>query len=163
MRALVQRDPTLWLSRSWTTRSRRDGEDAQAYRFVDRVEFMAHAEAGGFLEHAEFLGNLYGTPVPDPPAGTDVVLEIDVQGARQVVEHDPEALFIFLVPPSVDVQRSRLRGRGDDPVKAERRVDVAGEELEVARALDAHEIVNDDLDVAVLDVLALIEKERNAV
>ena len=160
MRALVARDPSLWLSRSWTTRARRDGEPEDAYRFVTRAEFERHVAADEFLEWAEFLGNLYGTPWPHPPAGTNVVLEIDVQGARQVVERAPSSLLCFLVPPSREEQRRRLLGRGEDPAKAEERLDVADQERRLATELGAHEVVNDILDVAVDDVLDLIEAER---
>ena len=160
MRALVARDPTLWLSRSWTTRARRDGESEDAYHFVTRAEFQRRIGADGFLEWAEFLDNLYGTPWPHPPAGTDVVLEIDVQGARQVVKRAPAALVCFLVPPSREEQRRRLLSRGDDPEKAEKRLDVAEKERRIATELGAHEVVNDTLGVAVDEVLALIDAER---
>src|SRR5439155_25285856 len=102
---LLERDPHLWLSRSWTTRAQRPGEPDDAYVFVDRATFERHVAAEGFLEWAEFLGNLYGTPVPSTvPAGTDLVLEIELQGARQVRALDPSSLCVFLLPPSREEQ-----------------------------------------------------------
>ena len=107
---LVELDDRLWLSRSWTTRAPRDGEHPEAYVFVDRDRFVAHERSGGFLEWAEFLGNLYGTPVPEAPPGSDVLLEIELEGARQVLEARPDATVILLVPPSEEVQEARLEG-----------------------------------------------------
>lgn len=159
---LLAEDPDLWLSRSWTTRPRRPGEAPDAYTFVDRDAFERRIADGGFLEHAEFLGNLYGTPWPDPGDDRDVVLEIDVQGARQVLEREPDALFVLLEPPSPEVQAERLRGRGDPPEQAERRIAVAAAELEEGRRLGARRIVNDDLDVTVAEVQRLIAEARAA-
>lgn len=162
VRELVSRDPNLWLSRSWTTRDRRPGEPSDAYRFVSREEFEAHSAAGGFLEWAEFLGHLYGTPRPDPdgPDDVDILLEIDVQGAAQVTDADPEALLVFLDAPSVDEQVARLRGRGDPPDKVAARVEAAAEERARSEALGATTIVNDDLDLTVAALVALIDAER---
>lgn len=157
---LVRRVPNLWLSRSWTTRARREGEPPDAYVFVDRAAFEGRVEAGGFYEWAEFLGNLYGTPLPEPPAGDDVVLEIDIQGARQVAERDPEAVIVLLVPPSREEQARRLRGRGDDPAAAERRLTIAAEEEAEGRRLAHHVVVNDDLDRAVDEVAAIVAAAR---
>jgi guanylate kinase len=157
---LLGRDPRLWLSRSWTTRSRRPGEAADAYVFVDRPAFEAHAAAGGFLEWAEFQGNLYGTPTPEAPPGLDVVLEIDVQGAEQVLRRFPDALFVFIDAPSRAVQAERLRGRGDPEAKVMQRLAVAEAEAVAARRLGAVSVVNDDLDAAVAALEALVADER---
>jgi guanylate kinase len=157
---LLERDPRLWLSRSWTTRDRRPGEDEDAYTFVDRAAFEAKLADGGFLEHAEFLGNLYGTPYPEPTPGSDIVLEIDVQGARQVRERHPDALLIFLTAPSEEVQHQRLRGRGDTTEQIERRLVHTVREIEQGRGLGAEFVVNDDLDGTVAEVLERIDAAR---
>lgn len=159
---LIASDSKLWLSRSWTTRARREGEDEDAYVFVDRSTFEEKVADGGFLEHAEFLGNLYGTPVPEAPEGCDLVLEIDVQGARQVLGIDPDALVVFLVAPSTEVQAQRLRGRGDPEDQVASRLAKSAEETEMARSLGAIEVVNDDLDQAVAELAELIAQHRGA-
>ena len=159
---LIAQDPLLWLSRSWTTRARRDGEAADAYHFVTRAEFERHIEEGGFLEWTNFLGNYYGTPIPSPPAGRDIVLEIEVDGARQVKAIDPAALLIFVLPPSREEQRARLRGRGDADQKVEQRVRKAEEEEPVGRALADHVLVNDDLDVTIARMAGIIRDARGA-
>lgn len=156
VQALIERDPQLWLSRSWTTRQRRDGEDADSYVWVTPEQFRERAETNGFLEWAEFLGNLYGTPTPDPPPGKDVVLEIDIQGATQVKTTYPESVCILVVPPSRAVQEARLRGRGDPEDKIQQRLLLADREEWAGRRLADHVVVNDDLDRVVDEVAGII-------
>ncbi len=157
---LIARHPDLWLSRSWTTRERRPGESADAYVFVDRDTFEAKIAEGGFLEYAEFLDNYYGTPVPSPPPGRDLILEIDVQGARQVIAMDPDALLIFLEAPSVAEQEVRLRRRGDPPDKVAQRLAKAREEADVGLELGAVPIVNVEVGQCAEDIYAAIERAR---
>lgn len=152
--------PDLWLSRSWTTRPRRDGEADDAYVFVTEDRFRRHAAAGGFLEWAEFLGHLYGTPVPSAPSGSDVLLEIDVQGAEQVLAQCPEAVVILLLPPSPEVQRARLIARGDPDEHVSRRIDKGREEVDRGRKLAAHEVVNTRVDQAVDELAGIVSATR---
>jgi guanylate kinase len=160
---LVARDPGLWLSRSWTTRSPRPGElERAAYVFVDRPTFEAAIAAGGFFEWAEFLGNLMGTPVPDPPPGADVLLEIDVQGAEQVLAQRPDATVILLLPPSAAVQAERLAARGDNEELIRRRVEVGRSEVERGSKIAAHTVINDDLGRAVAELRAIVDRTRSA-
>lgn len=153
---LVEENDRYWLSRSWTTRERREGESPDAYVFVTRAEFEDRIAAGGFVEHAEFLGNYYGTPTPDAPDDKILIYEIDVQGARQVAEIEPNALLVFLVAPSADEQLARLTQRGDPPAKVEARMRKAAEEQGAATELGAHTIVNDQLDRTVAELDAHI-------
>lgn len=159
---LVARDPSLWLSRSWTTRARRPGEAPDAYTFVTREDFEARIDAGGFLEWAPFLDYLQGTPNPDAPVGRDVVLEIDVQGAAQVVEQHPDALLLFIDAPSRDEQRRRLEQRGDSPDKVAKRLAIADAEAAAAARLGMRVVVNDDLERATAEVADAIEAARIA-
>ena len=161
VQGLLPRDERLWLSRSWTTRARRDGEDPEAYVWVTPEQFRARAEAGGFLEWAEFLGNLYGTPTPEPPDGRDVLLEIDVQGARQVKDKYPEAVCVLVRPPSREVQEARLRGRGDPDEQIQKRLLLADREEWEGATLADHEVVNDDLDRVVEEVAGIIAAWRS--
>ncbi len=155
-------DPSLWLSRSWTTRERRAGEPEDAYVFVDRQAFEAHARAGGFFEWAEFLGNRYGTPIPAPPPGADVLLEIDLQGARRVRELRPEATLILLTAPSPQVQEARLRARGDDEDHIARRLAEGAEEEREGRELADAWVVNHDVTQATAEVAGIVERYRAA-
>ncbi len=161
-RTLVARDPRLWLSRSWTTRPARPGESDDAYVYVDADTFMARVRDDGFLEWADFLGHLYGTPTPDPPPGCDVLLEIDVQGARQVVAKRPGSIVILLMPPSLEVQERRLEARGDPADQVALRIETGREEVLQARELAAHEVVNDDVTRATTQVAGIIQLARSA-
>lgn len=157
---LTARDARLWLSRSWTTRPRRVGEPANAYRFVDRAAFDAAVAEGRFLEWVEFLDYRQGTPRPDPPPGADVILEIDVQGGAQVRASYPEAVLIFVEAPSAGDQRARMLRRGDSDDQVEARLAKAGEERARAESLGYETVVNDDLGRAVAAVEDLIAADR---
>ena len=139
---------------------RRPGEPETAYVFADEAAFRAKVAEGGFVEWAEIAGNLYGTPQPDPPAGCDVLLEIDVQGAAQVRESRPEALCIFVEAPSAAEQESRLRGRGDAESHIAERLALADSERILAYELNAIHVVNDSLSEAVVGVARIIEEAR---
>jgi guanylate kinase len=157
----VKRVPRLWLSRSWTTRPRRPGERADAYTFVEPEAFRARLAEGGFLEHAEFLGHLYGTPNPAPPPGHDVLLEIDLQGAAQVRARSPDAVLILVVPPSPEVEAARLRARGDSEEAIALRLAKGTEEVARGRRMADHVVVNDDLDGAVEEAAGIVEQHRS--
>ena len=114
----------LWLSRSWTTRSRRPSEEDDAYNFAAGTSSWPGWPPAGLSSGHEFAGNghLYGTPTMEAPEGSDVVLEIDAQGAIQVKERYPDAVLIFIAAPSREAQELRLRQRGDDEASIERRL-----------------------------------------
>lgn len=157
---LVRRHPDeLWLSRSWTTRQQRPGEADDAYRFVSHEEFERRISEGGFIEHAEFLGNLYGTPVPDAPPGKTLIYEIDVQGARQVKAIDPTARLVFLHAPSAEEQEARLRHRGDPEEKVQQRLAKAREEADAGVELGAHAITNVDIARTAEELYQFIRSE----
>jgi guanylate kinase len=163
---LVLRDPRLRLSRSWTTRAQRPGEPDDAYVFTTPAEFEQRVEAGGFLEWTEFLGNYYGTPMPDQAllAGErdgDLVLEIEVDGAQQVKRNHPSAVLIFVLPPSREEQERRLRGRGDPNDKVLARLRKAELEEPIGRQLADYIVVNDDLEQTIQELAAIIERERS--
>ncbi len=158
--ALVERDERLWLSRSWTTRAQRPGERGTAYVFTDRDTFEGRIEDGGFLEWTSFLGNYYGTPLPQPRPGRDVVLEIEVDGARQVKALHPDAILIFVLPPSREEQQRRLLGRGDPEDKVDERLQKALDEEPVGLSIADHVVVNDDLERTVDEMMGIIQLHR---
>lgn len=167
VKALVERDPRLWLSRSWTTRAQRVGEDDDAYVFTTRQAFEDRIASGGFLEWTEFLGNYYGSPIPespipDSPGGRDVVLEIEVDGAGQVKRLKPAAILIFVLPPSRAEQQRRLRGRGDAENKVEERLRKAEIEEPVGMSLADFVVVNDDLERTIDEMLQIVNARRIA-
>lgn len=157
---LLQRDPRLWLSRSWTTRDRRPGEAADAYVFVTEDAFQRHVEEGGFIEWVQFLDYRQGSPKADPPPGHDVVFEIDVVGAAAIRELYPDALCIFVDAPSRAVQEQRLRGRGDPDDVVARRLAKADEEAAAADAMGSVVVVNDELETALAEIQGLIDAHR---
>ena len=161
-RDVVAKDASVWLSRSWTTRPQRPSESGNEYVFVDRSTFEANIESGGFYEWAEFHGNLYGTPQPTPPEGCDVLLEIEVQGARQVKAQHPHATVILLLPPSHAELESRLRGRGDTDEHVEKRLTSSTEEVEIGRDLADYVVVNDSLDETIATILGIIKVVRQS-
>jgi guanylate kinase len=163
IRGLMERLPQLELSVSATTRQPRPGEvEGADYHFLSPEEFDRRVEEGAFVEHADYAGRRYGTLRSELDrrvgAGVPVVLEIEVQGARQVREAMPEAVQVFIAPPSLEALRTRLIGRGTDEVaEVERRLQVAEQEL-AAQSEFGHVVVNDRLDDA-LDELAAIVSE----
>ena len=150
---------------SMTTRNPREGEvDGVDYFFKSREEFEVLIEQGGLLEHAEFVGNYYGTPLAyvneTLDAGRDVFLEIEVQGAKQIREKAPDALFIFLAPPSLSELKSRLVGRGTETEDViAKRIATAEEELEMMSLYD-YVVENDEVANACDKINAIIKAEH---
>jgi guanylate kinase len=158
---LLERHPKIWLSVSATTRAPRPGElDGVQYFFLERPSFELLVASGGLLEWAEFAGNLYGTPRQPVEAqltsGRPVLLEIELEGARQVRQSFPGAFQLFVAPPSFAELERRIRGRGTDSEEAiQRRLARARVELEAAAEFDAV-LVNADLEVALLELEGLM-------
>jgi guanylate kinase len=161
IRGLLERAPGLELSVSATTRAPRPGEqNGVDYYFLTPEEFAAHVDAGDFVEHAEYSGNRYGTLRSDLErrlqTAAGVVLEIEVQGARQVRAAMPEAVAVFIAPPSRSALRARLVGRGtDSPEQVDARLRTAERELE-AQPEFAHVVINDRLEDATDELLAVV-------
>jgi guanylate kinase len=162
-RVLVDREEDFSFSVSATTRPPREGEiDGVDYRFVSEVEFLEMVDRGELAEWAEVHGDFYGTPIESLKsagrAGRHVVLDIDVQGAMQIREAVPEALLLFILPPSAESLLQRLTGRGTEKEETlRRRLTTAVQELEAAPAFDFF-VVNRDLDEAVAEVRGLARK-----
>ncbi len=162
IRSLLARHPALQLAISATTRRPRPGErDGVDYHFLDPADFDRLIAAGEFVEHAEYAGNRYGTLRREldqrAAAGAPVLLEIDLQGARQIRDALPEAVQVFIAPPTFDELRARLEGRGtDDPTQVEKRLALARKELE-AEPEFPHVIVNDRLERAVSALLEVLQ------
>ncbi len=160
---VLRRWPQLFLSVSVTTRAPRGEErPGEHYHFVDRATFVRMIERGEFLEYAEYAGNLYGTPAPPVrqalAAGRSTMLEIELQGARQIRAAMPDALLVMLVPPSWEVLDGRLAGRAtEDPAAREGRMQVAREELDAAGEFDAT-VVNDDVQRAAEELITLMRR-----
>jgi guanylate kinase len=161
LRSLLRRHPEIHVSVSVTTRAPRPGEsDGRDYHFVTRLQFERMVAQGELLEWAEFAGNCYGTPrqvVEEKiQAGQWVILEIELDGARQVRKTFPSALRMFILPPSMSELESRIRGRGQDSDSAiERRLTRAREEVNAAPEFDI-QIVNDDLEEALSKIEAAL-------
>jgi guanylate kinase len=161
IRSLVQQVPELEVSVSATTRPPRPGEaNGVDYWFLTEEEFEARARAGDFVEHATYSGHRYGTLRSElesrVAAGTPVVLEIEIQGARQIRGTMPEAVQVFIAPPSLDALKARLVGRGtNSPRDMEARLGTAREEV-AAQAEFSHVVVNDRLEQAVGELVAIV-------
>ena len=163
-RQLVATVDRLWLSRSWTTRDPREGEAEDAYVFVDRDAFEEHERSGGFLETNCFVanGHCYGTPWPEELPAQDVLLEIDLNGARQVRDRIESAKLILVVAPDDDELERRLRGRGDREEHIRSRLELAEIEVAEGRTIADHVVVNDDLDRAVAEVAGILAGYRSS-
>src|SRR5215218_4110894 len=165
---LLGRNPGLELSVSATTRPPREGEvDGRDYHFLDREEFDRRAQNGEFLEHATYSGHRYGTLRSEVERrladGVSVVLEIEVQGARQVRAAMPESVQVFIAPPAPEVLRERLIGRGtDSPEQIDQRLQTA--ELELAAAEEfQHVVVNDEIERAAGELERIVRSELGSV
>lgn len=162
---LLETDPTLYFSVSATTRAPRAGEeDGVHYHFLTRERFQEWIDAGDFLEHAQFVGNFYGTPrryVDEAmDQGRDVLLDIEIQGAEQIHRKRPEAVRIYIAPPSWEELERRLTGRGtEDTEKIRSRLARGREEFAAARDFD-YLVINDTVDHAVAEIRAIMTAEH---
>lgn len=159
------KDPDTWLSVSLTTRAPREGEEHGVhYYFVTREEYNRTVEEDGFLEHAEIYGNCYGTPkryaLEHMAAGEDVILEIEMQGALQIKKAYPEAVLIFVLPPSLKELQNRIRKRGSESEEQiAARMKTTLSEIELLPEYD-YFLVNDDLDEAIATARSIMKAEH---
>ena len=167
-KALLNKNDQIKLSVSATTRKPRNGEvHGVNYFFIEKEEFTKMIENGEFLEYAQIYDNFYGTPkaaiIECLEKGQDVILEIEMQGARQIKEVYPEGVFIFVLPPSLEELKSRIVGRGTETQEEiEKRFSCAFEEINQIVTYD-YFIVNEDIEKSVSDVEAIICAEKNKV
>lgn len=165
VRGLLEKDPSLQLSISFTTRSPRPGEqDGREYNFLSEADFLKRRDAGDFLEWASVHGNYYGTSKSWIEAqmaqGKDVILEIDWQGARQIRQIVSGAIWIFVLPPSIETLEDRLRKRAqDDEATIAKRVAAAREELSHVREAD-YLVINDLFEAALFELRQIISASR---
>ena len=161
----ILKDDSFYYSISATTRAPREGEqDGVNYHFITKEEFEQRIAQGGMLEYAQYCGNYYGTPKKEVEqmrdAGRDVILEIEVEGAMKVRALCPDAVFLFIAPPSVEELRRRLNKRGTEAAEViEERVSQASRELSYANRYD-YIIVNGELEKAIQDFRAVVRAEK---
>ncbi|MCH5202534.1 MAG: guanylate kinase [Oscillospiraceae bacterium] len=166
MKEMLQKESSLRLSVSATTRDPRPGEThGKEYFFVSREEFKEMINNNKFLEYAQYADNFYGTPKDAVEEmlnqGLNVILEIEVQGGLQVLEKCPDCLSIFIVPPSMEELENRLRGRGTEPNDViEKRMEAAKTEMTFTNRYD-YVVMNDKVDTAVEEIISLIKKEQD--
>ncbi len=168
IRRLLDIEPGMKLSVSATTRSPRPGEtDGVDYHFVDEDEFGEMVESDGFLEHADVFGRLYGTPKSEVEAardgGYDLIVEIDVQGAKQLKPKVAEAVAVFIVPQDPEELESRLRGRGTEAEEdVQRRLGIAKEEISFMETSDCYDYIveNDEVEAAAARLRSIVVAER---
>lgn len=168
LKALFGRNENLRMSVSATTRAPRAGEeDGVHYYFITKEQFRRNIDDGAMLEYAEYCGNYYGTPKAPIQAwldeGHDVVLEIEVQGGRQIKAVAPDCVSLFILPPSLEVLEKRLRGRGtetDDVIR--NRLHAAEEEIRCVRDYD-YAVINDTVEQAVSEIEAILTAEKHRV
>ena len=165
LKELFRRNENLRMSVSATTRVPRPGEEHGVhYYFITKDAFKQNIENGAMLEYAEYCGNFYGTPKAPVQSwldeGYDVVLEIEVQGGRQIKAAAPDCVSVFLLPPSLEVLEKRLRGRGTETEAViEKRLAAAREEIPCVRDYD-YAVINDTVEQAVLDIEAILAAEK---
>ncbi len=167
LKLFLEKNPQIKLSISATTRQPRVNEqDGVNYFFISKEEFQTAVKNNEFLEWAEFSGNCYGTKKSFVEktlnSGTDLILEIEVQGAKQVKEKMPEAISIFIMPPSLDALEARLRGRQTESEEAiQKRLGEAARELEAGKNFD-YKIINDNIEEALANMQKIFNGEKNA-